>query len=193
MSGSMYSVSNIADGTLVEEFQGGETRVLDEIVERHRKYVYSLAYHFSHNCEDAYDISQEVFIKVFKSLSSLRNGSTFDAWLRRVIVNTSIDYLRQRPNDRVLGDSAYADHVYAARGSGELPNRSVETTELRNVILRAVDRLPKRQRKGFVLRHYDDLPLKDIARTLNCSSGTVKAHLFHANRRLRKLLSPYVS
>ena len=193
MSGSAYSISNTADGTLVEQFQDGETRVFDEIVERHRKYVYSLAYHFTHNYEDAYDISQEVFIKVFKSLNSLRKTATFDAWLRRVTINACIDYLRQRPNDRVLGDSPYLDHGYAARGGAELPNRSVETTELRNVIFRAVGRLPNRQRRVFILRHYEDLPLEDIAKKLDCSSGAVKAHLFHATRRLRKLLSPYVS
>jgi RNA polymerase sigma-70 factor (ECF subfamily) len=69
----------------------------------------------------------------------------------------------------------------------------VEDGELRKVISRAVNQLPKRQKKVFVLRHYEGLALKEIAVALNCSLGTVKAHLFRATRRMRKLLMPYVS
>lgn len=178
---------------LVERFQNGEPRAFDEIVDRCHGRVYNLAYHFTHNCEDAYDISQEVFIKVFKSLSKLKKSSAFDAWLKRVTVNACMDYLRQKPNEQVLDDFSYLDHEYIAGGNNGLPYGTAETGELRNVISRAVDRLPKQQRKVFTFRHYDGLSLKEIAKTMDCSLGTVKAHLFRANRRLRKLLSPYIS
>jgi RNA polymerase sigma-70 factor (ECF subfamily) len=176
-------------GVLVERFQDGETSVFDELVGRCHHHVYRLAYHFTHNYEDAYDISQEVFLKVFKSLGNLKNSSTFDAWLRRVTVNACIDHLRQRPDEQTLGDFFYLSYGHAA---GELPNRPVEMAELRNVISAAVDRLPKRQREAFILRHYEDLSLNEIARTLDCSVGAVKAHLFHATRKLRKSLSHYI-
>ena len=180
-------------GILVERFQSGEISVFDEIIRRCQKPVYRLAYHFTHNCEDAYDISQEVFIKVFKSLSKLNSSSTFDAWLRRVTVNACIDHLRQCPDEQLLGDFSCLDHRYVKAGRSKSPNNSVEAGELRNVISRAVDRLPKQQRKAFILRHYEDLPLKEIAVALDCSVGAVKAHLFHATRKLRKSLLPYVS
>jgi len=193
MSGNICNISRTECAMLVERFQSGEIDGFDDIVERYRRYVYRIAYHFTHNCEDAYDISQEVFIKVFKSLSNLKNSSTFDIWLRRVTVNTCIDYLRQRPNEQVLDDFSHMGRKHILSGDGRLPNGPIEMDELRDMISRAVDQLPKQQRKAFVLRHYEGLSLEEIAKTLDRSQGAVKAHLFHATRRLRKLLLPYVS
>jgi RNA polymerase sigma-70 factor (ECF subfamily) len=190
---NMHNISRMERATLVERFQNGEMSVFDEIVKRYHKRVYGLAYQFTRNCDDAYDISQEVFIKVFRSLSKLRESSNFHTWLRRVTVNVCIDHLRHRPNERVLDHLHYSDHEHSSKAHTEPPNRPVEMAELRNVISRAVDRLPKRQREAFTLRYYEGLSQKKIAETLNCSHGTVKAHLFHATRRLRKLLLPYVS
>ncbi len=188
------SLSHIDRAVLVERFQSGEPDAFNEIVDRCRGHVYSLAYRFTHNCEDAYDISQEVFIKVFRSLSKLKDSSAFDAWLRRVTVNACMDHLRRRRNDhQALDDFPYLDYEFPAGGGHALPDRPIENNELRRVIARAVEQLPKRQKKVFILRHYEGLSLKEIAKTLNCSLGTVKAHLFRATRRLRKLLLPYVS
>jgi RNA polymerase sigma-70 factor (ECF subfamily) len=187
------SISHIERATLVERFQSGDSGAFDEIVDRCQRHVYNLAYHFTHNCEDAHDISQEVFTKVFRSLGNLRNSSAFDGWLRRVTVNACVDYLRQRPNEQALDDFSYLDHEHIAGSNNGIPDGPVETDELRKVISRAVDQLPRRQRRVFVLRHYEGLSLKEIANMLNCSLGTVKAHLFRATRRLRKLLLPYVS
>ncbi len=187
------SIPHVKHAVLVERFQSGELAAFDEIVDRCQKRVYNLAYRFTRNCEDAYDISQEVFIKVFRSLSRLKNSSAFDAWLKRVTVNACMDHLRRQPGEHAFSDLACLDHEYAAGIRSMLPDGSLENSELRRVISRAVDQLPKRQRKVFILRHYEGLPLKEIARTLDCSLGTVKAHLFRATRRLRKLLLPYVS
>ena len=187
------SIPHVKHAVLVERFQSGELAAFDEIVDRCQKRVYNLAYRFTRNCEDAYDISQEVFIKVFKSLSRLKNSSAFDAWLRRVTVNACMDHLRQRSSEQVFDDFACLDHEYVVGIRNILPDGPLENSELRRVISRAVDQLPKRQKKVFILRHYEGLPLKEIAKTLDCSLGTVKAHLFRATRRLRKLLLPYVS
>jgi RNA polymerase sigma-70 factor (ECF subfamily) len=176
---------------LVERFKKGELGVFEEIVNKYQKQVYNIAYNFIGNSEDAYDISQEVFIKVYKSLNKLRNGSAFILWLRRITINACTDHLRQQVSAETLDDISYIHNSYSSdyRSSDKL----METGELRKIISRAVERLPKGQRRVFILRHYEGLPLKDIAETLNCSLGTVKAHLFRATRRLRDLLLPYVS
>jgi RNA polymerase sigma-70 factor (ECF subfamily) len=193
--GTVYleNISHVEHATLVERFQSGEPGAFDEIVDKCHRRVYNLAYRFTSNCEDAYDISQEVFIKVFKSLSKLRSSSAFDVWLRRVTVNACMDHLRQRSNEQILDNLSDLNHEYIAGGDNELPDEPVENGELQRVISRAVDQLPKRQKRVFILRHYEGLSLKEIAKTLNCSLGTVKAHLFRATRRLRKILLPYVS
>jgi RNA polymerase sigma-70 factor (ECF subfamily) len=193
MNGDIFSVSHTEHAMLVERFQGGEPGVFDEIVERYHRRVYKLAYQFTRNCEDSYDISQEVFIKVFRSLDGLKKNLAFDIWLRKITVNTCIDYLRQRPNEQALDDFSRLGHKHAVSGGSELPNGPVESSELCNVVSRAVDRLPEKQRKVFILRHYEDLSIEEIARTLSRSQGAVKANLFHATRRLRKLLLPYIS
>ena len=163
----------------------------DEIVNRYYRGIYRTAYHFTHNCEDAYDISQEVFLKVFKSLGNLRNSSIFNTWLRRIAVNTCIDFLRTRPNEHAVEDFSCLGHQYIL--CRELQSVHTEMDELRSMISKAVGRLPERQRKAFVLRHYEGLSLAEIATTLNRSQGTIKASLFHAARNLRRLLLPYVS
>ena len=187
----LHSLPPVDRAVLVERFQSGEFDAFDEIVNGCRGRVYNLAYRFTHNAEDACDISQEVFMKVFKSLGRLKDSSAFDAWLRRVTVNACMDHLRRRPNEQTLELYPCLEQEYIA-GSG-CTDAPVEDGELRRMISRAVDQLPKRQKRVFVLRHYEGLALKEIAEALNCSLGTVKAHLFRATRRLRKLLTPYVS
>ena len=187
----LHSVPPVDRAILVERFQSGEFGAFDEIVDGCRGRVYKLAYRFTHNAEDACDISQEVFIKVFRSLDRLKDSSAFDAWLRRVTINTCMDHLRRQPSEQALHGYSYLDQEYVA-DSGRT-DEPVEDGELRRMISRAVDQLPNRQKSVFVLRHYEGLALKEIAEALNCSLGTVKAHLFRATRRMRKLLTPYVS
>ncbi len=196
MSGNAYIISNISPtdrAVLVERFQSGETGVFDEIVYRYRDHVYRLAYGFTHNREDAYDISQEVFLKVFKSLDGLKKSATFHAWLKQITVNACIDHLRQRPSEYASDALSQMAYIYAAGSYSNSPDSPLAAGELGTVIRKAVDLLPKRQKKVFMLRHYEDLSLKEVARTLECPLGTVKANLFHATRRLRELLLPYVS
>jgi len=185
-------ISRMECAMLVDRFQNGDISAFDEIVNKYRRYIYRLAYYFCHNSEDAYDISQEVFIKVFKSLGNLRNGSFFNTWLRRVTLNTCIDHLRQRPDEYMLDDLSLLGYKHIASSPSDSPYGSLEADELGKVILRAVAQLPKQQRKAFILRHYENLSIKDIAKTLKRSQGAVKAHLFLATRRLRKLLQPYL-
>ena len=188
---SLVNTPQLEQAILVERFKKGELGAFDDIMKRYQKQVYNLAYSFIGNYEDAYDISQEVFIKVYRSLDNLRNGSAFVLWLRRITINACTDYLRKQVNEETLDDISYLHNSISSddRNSDQL----METGELQKIIFRAVERLPKGQRKVFVLRHYEGLSLKDIAETLNCSLGTVKAHLFRATRRLRDLLLPYVS
>lgn len=190
---SKYKASYTDTALLVQRFQAGEIEAFDEIVHRYRRSIYRMAYYFTHNCEDADDISQDVLLKVFRSLNGFRGSSTFDTWLWRITTNTCLDYLRRQPDAEVLDTPTHTSFKYNAGISRELPDSPMEMAELRSVIFRAVGRLPDKQRAAFVLRHYEDLSLDEIARTLTCAVGTVKANLFHARRNLRELLSHYVS
>jgi len=193
VAGSMYGISHTDSAVLVKRFQAGEIEAFDKIVNKYRRGIYRTAYYFTHNCEDADDISQEVLLKVFRSLNGFRGNSTFDTWLWRITMNTCLDHLRRKPDVEALDTSSYTSCKYSSGICRELPDSSTEMGELRSVIFKAVGRLPDKQRAAFMLRHYEDLSLDEIAETLTCAVGTVKANLFHARRNLRELLSHYVS
>ena len=187
MGVASLSTSQIEQAMLIQRFKNGESDAFEEIVKKYQKQVYNLAYGYIGNYEDAYDISQEVFIKVYRSLDKLKDGSAFNFWLRRVTLNACTDYVRHQASEKIMDD---VSNYYVDDGSSD---KLMETGELGKMISKAIQRLPNKQRKVFILRHYEGLPLKDIAETLNCSLGTVKAHLFRATRRLRDILMPYVS
>ncbi len=176
---------------LIQRFKDGELTAFDEIVRKYQKQVYSIAYGYIGNYEDAYDISQEVFIKVYKSLGKLKDNASFGFWLRRVTLNACTDYVRRQVNETPMEDISYISNHYETDSGAS--DRLTESGELGKMISRAIRRLPKKQQRVFILRHYEGLALKDIAKTLNCSLGTVKAHLFRATRRLRDILMPYVA
>ena len=150
---SILNIPRVENSVLVERFQNGDSIAFDEIVDRCQSNVYNLAYRFTRNCEDALDISQEVFVKVFKSLGALKNSSAFDPWLRRVTINACMDYLRQRPNEQLVDDFSFMELRPLSGVRIVMPDGPVETGEIQKIISRAVTQLPKRQQRVFVLRH----------------------------------------
>ncbi|HID56907.1 TPA: sigma-70 family RNA polymerase sigma factor [Candidatus Poribacteria bacterium] len=184
------------DYILVKRFQEGDFEAFNELVRRYRKRVYEIAYNFTHNPDDALDLTQEIFLRVFKSLGTFRHRSSFYTWLYSISRNYCIDYTRRKRRYREMEINENMphrreDYLYSG-GRIPPPDDKVEREELRRRIEEAIDSLPDMQRQVFILRHYEGLSLKEIAKVLNRSIGTVKANLFHATRKLREMLSPYV-
>lgn len=174
----------------------GETEAFEIIVNRHREEVFRTVWRMTNNFDDAMDVTQEVFLRVFYALRSWRGRVRFSTWLNRIVCNTAIDYLRRqrratRYSDQLLkeayrsGDSSLAEQFE----EDALALTNIELKELRTILQGAISRLPGQQRRCFVLRHYQDLSIKEISRTIGCSQGTVKRHLYRAVLRLRKILS----
>ncbi len=184
------------DTQLIEQFQSGNTAVFDTLFTRYQKRTYRLVQRFVPNHEDALDITQDAFIRAYQGLSDFKSQCQFYSWLYRITVNLCIDFLRKKARSEVM--------VYESDESDELPManvpdlrsdspaKAVENKELRAQIQKAIRQLPPKQRQIFILRHWDGLSLKDIAAAIGRSDGTVKAHLFHAHRNLRKYLRPYL-
>ena len=184
------------DTELIERFQRGDTAAFDTLFTRYQKRTYRLVQRYISNREDALDLTQDAFIRAYQGLSDFKSQCQFYSWLYRITVNLCIDFLRKKARSEVL--------LYDSDESGELPManipdprsespaKALENKELRAHIRKAVRRLPPKQRQIFILRHWDGLSLKDIAATVGRSDGTVKAHLLHAHRNLRKHLRPYL-
>ena len=184
------------DTELIERFQQGDTAAFDTLFTRYQKRTYRLVQRFISNREDALDLTQDAFIRAYQGLGDFKSQCQFYSWLYRITVNLCIDFLRKKARSEVLlydsDESGGLPMANIPDPRSESPAKAVENKELRTHIRKAVRRLPPKQRQIFILRHWDGLSLKDIAATVGRSDGTVKAHLLHAHRNLRKHLLPYL-
>lgn len=181
------------ENALIEGMARGDQRAFREFVERYKKKVYYLALDMAGNPVDAEDISQEVFLKVFRSFATFRKGAKLGSWLYRVTYNASIDHLRRKGaapepvGDEVL-ESRSRDDAGLPHGGAVDPAAAAESSQLQARIARALEKVSPQEKAVFLLRHYDDLMLKDIAESLGLSIGSVKSYLFRAVRKLQKEL-----
>ena len=184
------------DRILVERACEGDRAAFRVLVERYEKKIYAVALDMTGDHHNAEDISQDVFLKAFRSLPGFRGRASVSTWLYRMTVNTCIDRSRKkawkamRPKGALTDDDIYPQ----SQGCKTLsdPEKELEKVLLQRHIRQALDSLTQRERAVFVLRHYHAMSLKEIADCLNVTVGTVKSTLFRALRRLQEKLAPYV-
>ncbi|MBN1274409.1 MAG: RNA polymerase sigma factor [Candidatus Aminicenantes bacterium] len=177
---------------LIIEAQAGSMEALKKVFEENKKRMYFLAFQYTKNAEDAEDILQEIFIKAFHHLEKFQpqNGTPFSAWLYRIGINCSIDFLRRNkqkrenihentPLENIKGDDGFSNPEWARQKS--------EAQEKMEIFL---GKLSPRQRMIFILRHYQELTTKEIAEYLNCTEGSIKKQLFRAIATLKKSFKP---
>jgi RNA polymerase sigma-70 factor (ECF subfamily) len=181
------------ENAIIEGMARGDQRAFRELVERYKKKVYYLALDMAGNAVAAEDISQEVFLKVYRSFSTFRRGAKLGSWLYRVTYNAAIDHLRSEgavpePVDDQVLESRSAGGAGLAQGRMPDPAAAAEASDLQRRIARALEKVSPQEKAVFLLRHNEDLMLKDIAETLGLSIGSVKSYLFRAVRKLQKEL-----
>lgn len=177
------------DETLVNQFKEGDLSAFDELMNRYSRPIYYMALRMTNSHEDAEDISQEVFVRVFRSLSTWKPKANFYTWLRTVALNLCIDHHRARIRHQTQPlDSKEGSVVNIPIDSSGDPLKTTEAEELRQRILLAAEKLSPRQRKAFMLFRYGGLSLKETADAMGCAVGTIKAHLSRATAKMRDLL-----
>lgn len=179
----------LTDRELMVRLAGGDREALAPLVSRHYQRLYRIALSYLRNADDALDAVQETFVKACEKAGTWRDSSEVAPWLTRIAVNQSID--RYRWGRRRLGREEAldeADHDTRLAGGEVPPDRHLLGRELRERIGAALDGLPATQRAVFVLRHYEEMSLEEIAETLSLNLGTVKSSLHRALRRLRPRL-----
>ncbi len=174
------------DARLVAQAQTGDFAAFEVLVRTYRNDVYGLAYHFLRNREEAWDISQEVFIKTHRSLARFRGESSFKTWLMRITANQCKDFLKKRRLDAVPFNEAIETHDVPAAILG--PDAALEARELGDAITKALEALPFKHRTAFVLREFDGLSYDDMAKVMGCNIGTVMSRLHHARKKLQNSL-----
>ncbi len=182
----------IDEPVLIQRARGGDLPAFRQIVEEYKMMVYRLALDMTGNPDDADDISQEVFLRAYKSLASFRGESKIRTWLYRIAVNICLDH-RSKKNSRLveLRDDMEGDENIARDLHQPLPDMSAGSHMIQGHIQKALEKLSPRERSVFVLRHYNDMSLKEIAATLSVTLGTVKSTLFRAVEKLQAELSFY--
>lgn len=179
-----------SDSALIARFQAGETGVFDTLYRRHRERIHGVILAIVCHPDDALDLTQEVFLKAYQRLDTFKRASQFYSWLYRIGVNQCIDHMRRQSKHSVVIDEPFCDETFCF--APVPPSVALEREEFHQQLDAALPVLTPCQRRVFDLRYKDELSLKAIARRLNRSTGTVKAHLFHAHRNLRCELLPYL-
>ena len=182
---------------LVRRVQAGDRGAFRELVESHKREVYGLAYDLCGNHHDAEDLSQEVFIKAYRAIGGFRADAKLGSWLYRITMNTHIDSKRRKSLQVISLDAPAAAArdgempavLPAARGKG--PDAAVGASRFHADIERALQSLSGQERTVFVLRHYHDMRIQEIASSLSIAEGTVKSLLFRSVRKLRDRLAGY--
>ena len=187
-----------SDEELVERFIGGEVDSFPKLVQRYEARIYSMAYGIIGSRDEAEDLSQEVFVKVYRNLRHFKGKSKFHTWIYRITVNVCLSARRKkRQSDRIIslnrlsGVGANPREVELADETFS-PQKVFRDRELASQIQSAVNSLPGILRITFVLREFEDLSYRELARVFRCSMGTVKSRLSRARENLRQTLTPYL-
>ncbi|HDQ00095.1 MAG TPA: RNA polymerase sigma factor [bacterium] len=181
---------------LIKKAQRGNLQAFEELVRNYDEKLMRILYNMLNNIDDARDVYQEVFLKVFRSLKTYQFKSSFYTWLFRIAVNTCLNYRKKRKRHRYepLPDDSIAEQGWfvVADQADKNPEQHFLNTELHETINRSIQSLSDQQRTVFVLRHYHGYKLSEIAEIMNCTEGTIKNYMFRSVQKLRKCLQEYV-
>jgi RNA polymerase sigma-70 factor (ECF subfamily) len=175
------------DAELIERCLGRDDAAWEQIVTRFRRRVFHIAYKFTGKHDGAEDLTQEIFLKVFRSLDKFHRDADFSTWLGSVARNYCIDRYRAQKREReVLVDDLLAfDSAPALSGN---PHRALEDRDRRSLLRCGLDRLPEKLREAVVLRDLQGLTYLEMAEQLSLPEGTVKSRINRGREELARLL-----
>jgi RNA polymerase sigma-70 factor (ECF subfamily) len=182
---------------LVRRCLAGDAAAWEEIVQRYHRRIYNLCYRFSGSPDDAQDLTQEVFIKMYRTLSSYEAGrGAFMTWVTTMTRNLLVDHFRKGKQDRMTDslDSAPSDHEDAMPLSDRIedkglpPDAGVQSRETREAVHRALQKLSPELREAVILRDLQDMDYREIASVLRVPEGTVKSRINRGRAELGRLL-----
>jgi len=185
----------MTDNELIKLILQGDRNKFAIIVEKYKQLVFRTCMGFVHDKDDADDLTQEVFIQAYQSLSKFKKESAFSTWLYRIAVNASLNKIRKESGRSFL---QRIESMFSGEIKNDPPFSSSDLDNPENIFIRqehsqwiqkALDSLPENQRTAIILSKYDDLPQKEIAEIMDINEGAVEALLQRAKKNLREKLS----
>jgi RNA polymerase sigma-70 factor (ECF subfamily) len=167
-------------------------RAFEELVARHRDKIYGRAYSMMRNETEAIDLSQDAWVKAWQRLAQFQGDSSFATWMTRITINVCLDQLRRLKRVRAESIEELDEESGGVERQMEPvmvnPTERLERGELRKRIDEAMGKLSHEHRTVLVLCEFEEMEYKEIAKTMDCSIGTVMSRLFYARRKLASLL-----
>ncbi len=176
---------------LIVKAKSGDSQAYEVLVRKYQRNIYGLCHRMTGAHQSADDLSQETFVKAFFSLSKFKEDMNFFAWIRRIAVNSTLNYLKRRNRERPL-DEKHPQAAANPDSQARMPEQKLEQKRMAQTFRQALQSLPADQRAVFILKVYEDQSYRDIAETMNIPHGTVMSRLCRARRKLRQALSAYL-
>jgi RNA polymerase sigma-70 factor (ECF subfamily) len=169
-----------------ERLLNGTSSALEEIIELYRRKIFSLAFRFTGDREEAFDLCQEIFLRLYSKIKRYSSNTDFNAWFMRLAVNASINYrsrVRRNPSHIALEFCENQDS-----GTGDNSPDSIELEARQRSVNALLSRLPRRERMAITLQLYEKKKVKEIAELMNTSVKGAEALLTRARKRLKKII-----
>lgn len=183
------AVLTTEDAVLAERCQAGDAAAWEIVVRQYSRRIYNLAYRFTSNGESAEDLTQDVFVRVYRSLGQYDPGQgSLSNWLMRLARNLIIDDYRRRQRSPSEGGDALEDHEYRLHGTGDGPERSLQRAQRRLQVHTAIRKLSPDLRECVILRDIEELTYAEIVDMLKIPEGTVKSRINRGRIELAKIL-----
>ena len=188
----------VTETELIINAQKGNIEAFESLIYKYDKNVLSLALKYVNNRDDAKDIYQEVFLRVFKGLKKFQFKSEFSTWLFRITTNVCLTHsskTRKKKfvsiNEETENDEHSNEILQLPDEVNETPDKLAESSEIKNIVNNALEFLSPKQKMIFTLKHYEGYKIREIAEIMECGEGTVKKTLFEAVHKMRDQLQNY--
>jgi len=182
---------NREENEMISRCQQGDQEALKEIFDKYHEKVYRIAYGVVRQREEALDVVQDVFIKLFRSIKNFKGRSHFYTYLYRMVMNTAIDHKRKAGKQFMSSldeEGSFEPSEEAEKG----PERVLLQKELEERVKLAMDKLPDEQRAALIYRDVEGLSYQEMAEAMGCSIGTVMSRLHYGRKRMQETLKDYV-
>ena len=176
----------VSDLNIIKIYKRNKHQGLELLYERYKKYVYTIAFRYAGSKEDALDITQEVFVSLFRNMDKFKEEFSILPWIKKITVNRCLNFIRDKKETLSLNKiTEEGDEFEAILPSDENTERSILYKDTKKSLETAIKRLPPEERMAVLLRHMKGMKYEEIARVMNVPLGTIKTFL-HRGRKILK-------
>ncbi|WP_431158411.1 RNA polymerase sigma factor [Winogradskyella poriferorum] len=178
------------DDQIINAIKNGDTQAFSILVDRYKDLVYTLAIRMIKNREEAEEVAQDTFIKVFKSLDRFKGDSKFSTWIYRVTYNTCLDNIKK--NKKHLNDVAIDEFTFNKLDTIDNALDHLMKQERSQLIKQCIEKLPEDSSALITLFYFEEMSLEEISKIINVETNTVKVKLYRARKKLAVILEQYL-